>query len=78
MPHPIDRRPADRKAVADLARANKWHNELNARLEKNHHRPEPMFNRAIKEAERLRCIGSKTAKLAHDIRHKANDARHDF
>lgn len=78
MPHPIDRRPADRKAIADLARANKWHNELNDRLKDKHHKKESMFNRAINEAERLHVIGHKTAKLAHKIRHHANDARHDF
>lgn len=78
MPHNIDKRPVDRKAVHDLARAHKWHAELNDRLEKKGHRPEHMFGKAISEAQRLRLATENTVKVAHQVRKNGNNARHNF
>lgn len=78
MPHPIDRQPVDKKAVNDLRRAYVWHHAINDRLEKKGHRPEPMFNKAIREGQRLNVVSDNTARMADKIRHKANDARHKF
>lgn len=78
MPHHIDKLPVDRKAAQNLARAHKWHAELNNRLERKGHRPEHMFNRAISEARRLHVASHNTVKIAHQVRKNGNDARHNF
>lgn len=78
MPHAIDKNTADRKAAANIIRAHKWQKELNDRLERDGHKREGMFNKAINEAKKLHLIGDNTARMANDIRIRGNEAKHKY
>lgn len=78
MPHPVDQRHANSKAVHALVRAHKWQETLNERLEQSGHRKRSNFDDVIKDNRKYHCSTERTLQLADKIRKDANQYRHPY